>query len=292
MGCGVGTVHFKTYIIVRFLLSRLLLWVMVSLQYRPDPGASNPFVAVTDGQGPSSRNWGCPHLQWLGADFSDGWPLFGRNSVPDKKISAGSMSRIGRRLEEAMGLPWQHIVKGSHLGAHYAELLELSTLRSDEGMNCIPSSSAIKPFQDLDGTGPDQDERALYPLSNPYTPHTPTRPYLANTHALSRESQTTLPSIEARSAGIVSITENPLSVISTKDSPSTVEPEQIQSPYCCEQSEERVRTDPLSEQQSVQRRRTTISPNQCTPAAQAHTPPPKSRSTDSTLQHSTVSFSS
>ena len=114
--------------------------------------------------------------------FSDNGPLFGDDALFALKFSADSLSHIKGSLEKQMGLPWEQIAKCIRPDAHYAELLELSRLRSGERVNWIPSSSAIEPSPESNGTEPDHNKHTLFEPSSPRTPYTPTKTSLAITH--------------------------------------------------------------------------------------------------------------
>lgn len=262
---------------------------MVHVQYRPDPpDEDNPFVAGLDGQGPSSRNWSRSHLKWLGFDYSDGWPLYGTDSIFGDKISASSMSRIRSSMEERTGRTWQDILVEPHLDPHYAGLFELSELRRNETINCIPSSSAVKPSQDWNETGLEQDDRALYPLTSPCTLRTPTRPFTVGLSTLSPRSQTTPLSCEAGSVPAVLMTETARAMM---EGSLTTESGQTQSPYCHEESGRR--TEPPSVMHYPQKRELTITPSRlCTPIAQGRTTRREPRSTCSALELSALPLSS
>ena len=155
---------------------------MVQRQFRPDPhGASNPFVAGIDGQGPSSSNWDLQHLKWLRIDYSDRWPLFTDTSAEstglfDEKFSADCRSRFSRRIVERLGLPWNEVVEERDLPPHYAALLSLSEPRWEDGINCLASSSVVAPSQDLRTSDDKLNEPTPGRSSSPHPPLTPTRP--------------------------------------------------------------------------------------------------------------------
>lgn len=106
------------------------------LYYRSGSGARSPFTSSGEaGTGPSAREWGEEHLNWLHVDFSDEWPLYScrtpspKEGLLDESLGTGAKNIIIQSVKKELGMAWNQIRDYRGSAFHYNKLRDLGTAR-------------------------------------------------------------------------------------------------------------------------------------------------------------------
>lgn len=108
------------------------------------PRTPNPFAKFRrGGNGDSARHWNIAHTTRLKINFSADRPLYSTTTAEgllkeDLIIDPGS--RLGSKLQQRLGLPWDQIARKQYIGNHYGRLLYLATPRQKYEDNHIATS--------------------------------------------------------------------------------------------------------------------------------------------------------